>query len=68
MFLPMAVQETLSGKSSQIVKFQSPQAVSIHYSQVKVNQMTVVDRIALQRAYPVGIVTGRAWCPLVNNV
>lgn len=64
----MAVQETLSSKSAQIVKFQSPQVVSTHYSQVKVDEIAVVDWIALQRAYPVGIVTGRAWRPLVNYV
>lgn len=64
----MAIQETLSGKSSQIVEFQSPQAVWTHYSQVKVDEIAVVDWIALQSAYPVGIVTGRAWRLLVNYV
>jgi len=68
MFFPVTIQKTLPSKSSQIFKFQSSQAVRKYYRQVKVNKMAVVDWITLQSAYPVGIVTGRAWRIFFNYV
>ena len=59
-FLAMAIQKTLPGKSPQVVELQSAPAIRADNLNIKIYQITVIDRIALGVADSMRVVTGRA--------
>jgi hypothetical protein len=64
----MTIQGTLTGQSPQVLKFESSLAVRLHDSYVKIYEMAIVEGITLQIAYPMRVVTGRAWRVFFNYV
>ena len=56
----MAIEETLPGKSPEVAELQSAPAIRADNLDIKINEMTVVDRIALGIADAMRVMTGSA--------
>jgi hypothetical protein len=67
-FFSMAIQITLPGKSPQVVELQSAPAIRADNLQIKIYEITVIDRIALGVADSMRIMTGRARRPRILDM
>ncbi len=64
----VAFQKTLPRKSAQVLKIESSQIIRENRSQAKIDEMAVIDGIALGCADAVGIVADSAGRFLINNM
>lgn len=64
----MAIQKTLSAKSSLIGELQFAPAIRADNLYIKIDEITVIERIALGIADSMRVMTGSAGCLLILNV
>ena len=68
MKLSVARQKAFTSKAAEALIFKLSGIGRSNYGEIEIDQMTVVQGISLQGAYPVRVMTGRTWRFLIHDM